>query len=69
MCTKKHLLNIKGISEAKVDKIKEGAHKLLDVGIQFNSNVHVCINPGIPWALQVQSVPIMFHTKKASLSL
>ena len=31
MCTRKHLLNIKGISEAKVDKIKDGAAKLLDV--------------------------------------
>jgi len=32
MCTRKMLLNIKGISEAKVDKIKEAAAKLVDAG-------------------------------------
>ena len=32
MCTRKFLLNIKGISEAKVDKIKEAAMKMSDAG-------------------------------------
>ena len=32
MCTRKLLLNIKGISEAKVDKIKEAAAKMSDAG-------------------------------------
>lgn len=29
MCTKKKLCNIKGLSEAKVDKIKEACNKLV----------------------------------------
>lgn len=32
MCTRKFLLSIKGISEAKVDKIKEAAMKMADAG-------------------------------------
>jgi hypothetical protein len=32
MCTRKFLLSIKGISEAKVDKIKEAAMKMSDAG-------------------------------------
>lgn len=32
MCTKKRLCNIKGFSEAKVDKIKEACAKLGNLG-------------------------------------
>ena len=42
MCTRKFLLNIKGYSEAKVDKVKEAASKIYDpaafmTALEYNS--------------------------------
>ena len=47
MCTRKYLLNIKGISEAKVDKIK-GVSKLLNVctyiKIFYIAQIYIILN-------------------------
>lgn len=35
---RKHLVQVKGLSDAKLDKILEAAHKLVDMGFQTAGN-------------------------------
>lgn len=58
MTTRKKLCTIKGISEAKMEKIKEAANKLcVRVGI-----------PYVPFTLQTSSLAMGFRTENSWLA-
>lgn len=59
MITKKRLCNIKGLSEAKVDKIKEAILKLHGEGggMGFITALQVTWSPEDPWCSEIKSKP------------